>query len=379
MEGLSNAVSWAGMARGKGPPLTALAGRWPGRFLTNAEWRAEIAGRPGVRTIGLSEQGRPVLGAVIGSGRRHATLIGGAHADEPVGPETLRLLVRAAVWNEPAMAPVLRRWRLWVAPHVNPDGEHANRPWIERWPSAAAFLSSALREPPGRDLEFGFPAMRPENAAVTAFLAGAAPVRLHASLHGMAFAEGAALLIERGWAARTVPLRSAFRREAAACGVGLHDDDRRGEKGFHYLGAGFAATPTGAAMRAHFRAAGDPDTAARFHDSSMEQAARTAPGHAAPLCLVTEVPLFRMAAGGYAAFRARLPALTLRAQQGVPVAGELAQFGVEPVDPRAAIRLQLRAIELGLETAAAARTGGAAFRRTAARSGRRTGRPRRRA
>ena len=360
------------------PSLTTLAGRWRGRFGTSAEWRAEIGGRAGVRTIGLSEQGRPVVGAVIGAGRRRATLIGGAHADEPVGPETLRLLVQAAVRREPAIDAVLRRWRLWVVPHVNPDGERANRPWIERWPSVTAFLRGALREPPGRDLEFGFPAMRPENAAVTAFLAGAAPVRLHVSLHGMAFGEGAALLIERGWAARTAALRRAFRREAAACGVGLHDQDRRGEKGFHYLGAGFASTPTGAAMRAHFRAAGDPDTAARFHDSSMEQAARTAPGPAAPLCLVTEAPLFRVTAGGYAAFRARLPALTMRAQRGLPVAGELARFGIEPIDPRTAIRLQLRAIESGLETAAA-RAGGAAVRRTAARSARRTARPRRRA
>lgn len=304
----------------------------------------------GLRTIGVSERGRPVLGAVIGTGSRHATLIGGAHADEPVGPETLRLLIAAAMRPEPSLAWVLRRWRLWVVPHVNPDGEQANRAWMERWPSVDAFLSHVLREPPGRDVEFGFPAMRPENAAVTAFLARAAPVRLHASLHGMAFGEGAALLIERGWVARTVPLRNALSRAAAASGVGLHDEDRRGEKGFHYLGAGFATTPTGSAMRAHFRAAGDPDTAALFHDSSMEQVARWASGPEAPLSLVTEVPLFRVArrAGGHAALRARLPELTMRAQRGASVTDELARFGVEPVDPRVAIRLQILAIELGL-------------------------------
>ena len=291
-----------------------------------------------------------MLGAVIGTGSRHATLVGGAHADEPVGPETLRLLVAAAAQPEPALEAVLRRWRLWVVPHVNPDGEHGNRAWIERWPSVDAFLTHVLRESPGRDLEFGFPSMRPENQAVTAFLAGAAPARLHASLHGMAFAEGAALLIERGWVNRTTWLRRAFGAAAAACGVGLHDEDRRGDKGFHYLGAGFATTPTGSAMRAHFRAAGDPDTAVLFHDSSMEQAARRAPGPEAPLCLVTEVPLFRVArgTGGYTALRERLPELTMRAQRGAPVTNELARFGFEPVDPRVAIRLQLRAIELGL-------------------------------
>ena len=294
-----------------------------------------------------------MLGAVIGTGSRHATLIGGAHADEPVGPETLRLLITAAMWPEPSLEWILRRWRLWVVPHVNPDGEQANRAWMDRWPSVDAFLCHVLREPPGRDAEFGFPAMRPENEAVTAFLARAAPVRLHASLHGMAFAEGAALLIERGWVTRTTRLRRAFSVAAAACGIGLHDEDRRGDKGFHYLGAGFATTPTGSAMRAHFRAAGDHDTAALFHDSSMEQVARSAPGASAPLCLVTEVPLFRVArrVGGYAALRARLPELTMRAQRGAPATNELERFGVEPVDPRVAIGLQLRAIELGLTAA----------------------------
>ena len=332
------------------PSLTTLAARWRGRFTTGAEWRMAVGRQAGVRTIGASERGRPVLGAVIGTGSRHATLIGGAHADEPVGPETLRLLVAAATRPEPALEAVLRRWRLWVVPHVNPDGEQANRAWIERWPSVDAFLRHVLREPPGRDLEFGFPAMRPENSAVTSFLARAAPVRLHASLHGMAFAAGAALLIERGWVTRTIRLRRAFSGEAAACGVGLHDEDRRGDKGFHYLGAGFATTPTGSAMRAHFRATGDPDTAALFGDSSMEQVARAAPGPEAPLCLVTEVPLFRVSGGavGRAALRARLPGLAMRAQRGDALTDELARFGVEPVDPRVAIRLQLRAIELGL-------------------------------
>ena len=217
------------------PSLTSLAARWRGDFTTGAGWRMEMGCQAGVRLIGVSERGHPLLGAVIGTGSRHATLIGGAHADEPVGPETLRLLVAAATRPEPALEAVLRRWRLWVVPHVNPDGEQANRAWIERWPSVDAFLGHVLREPPGRDVEFGFPAMRPENSAVTSFLARAAPVRLHASLHGMAFAAGAALLIERSWVTRTIRLRRAFSAAAAACGIGLHDEDRRGDKGFHYL------------------------------------------------------------------------------------------------------------------------------------------------
>jgi hypothetical protein len=168
----------------------------------------------------------------------------------------------------------------------------------------------------------------------------------------MGFGEGAQLLIDRSWITRTRLMQSAFAREASLCGVGLHDEDRFGEKGFHYIGAGFATTPTGVAMRQHFRVKGDEVTAALFQDSSMEQAACTTPDPCAPLCLVTEVPLFRLDnnRGSYRDFRGQLPALILQAQRSKGIADELVSFGVEPVDPRVTIRLQLRAIELGLAT-----------------------------
>ena len=43
--------------------------------------------------IGRSEEGRPLVGITMGYGPTLVTLVAGAHADEPVGPETLRLLV----------------------------------------------------------------------------------------------------------------------------------------------------------------------------------------------------------------------------------------------------------------------------------------------
>ncbi len=300
----------------------------------------------------MSSSGRPLLAAVIGTGKRQAALVAGTHSDEPVGPETLRLIVTSALRRDYALKNLLRRWTLWIVPHLNPDGEQENFEWIARWPSVEAYLRCVLREPPGRDLEFGFPKMRQENAVLTAFLTHAAPVRLYASLHGMGFGEGAQLLIDRSWVTRTRLMQSAFAREASLCGVGLHDEDRFGEKGFHYIGAGFATTPTGVAMRQHFRVKGDEVTAALFQDSSMEQAACTAPDPCAPLCLVTEVPLFRLDnnRGSYRNFREQLPALILQAQRSKGIADELVSFGVEPVDPRVTIRLQLRAIELGLAT-----------------------------
>ena len=93
---------------------------------------------------------------------------------------------------------------------MNPDGEAKNQLWIKQWPSVEAYLQHAFRELPGRDLEFGFPNMRHENACVSDFLKKHAPFALHLSLHGMAFSEGAMLLIERHWIQRTQKLRTQF-------------------------------------------------------------------------------------------------------------------------------------------------------------------------
>ncbi|TDI73542.1 MAG: hypothetical protein E2O84_07060, partial [Bacteroidetes bacterium] len=43
--------------------------------------------------VGQSEEGRPIDGYVFGSGPQRVSLIAGAHADEPVGPDTLRRLL----------------------------------------------------------------------------------------------------------------------------------------------------------------------------------------------------------------------------------------------------------------------------------------------
>ena len=83
----------------------------PARFRTSAEVfdeiRAACEANPDLaqfETIGHSEGGRPIAGVTLGYGPRTVTLVAGAHADEPVGPETLRTLVleglaRARVWE----------------------------------------------------------------------------------------------------------------------------------------------------------------------------------------------------------------------------------------------------------------------------------------
>lgn len=288
------------------------------------------------RRIGESEERRPIDGIVLGRGKAAVSLVAGAHAEEPVGPETLRSFA-----IDPPRE-LLDRFRFVIVPHVNPDGEARNRAWMERWPDPRAFLEGHVREPPGRDIEFGYPDMRPENRAVAAFLAEHAPYALHMSLHGMAAAEGAALLIERTWVDRTAALREGFARAAEEAGLGLHDHDRKGEKGFLYIGPGFSTTPEGAAMRRHFAERGDERTARLFCDSSMEFV-RGLGGD--PLCLVTEVPLFLIdnpdpqprVPTAYLAFRQR---------------GEIDLDRLRPIGIETAMALQRRTLELGLEAVA---------------------------
>ncbi len=305
--------------------------------------------------LGESEQGRPIYGVVLGDGPRAVSLIAGAHADEPVGPETLRAFVLESLRRRDTYAGLFDAFRFVIVPHINPDGEARNRAWIAQWPSLAAYLAHVVREQPGRDLEFGFPAMRIENRLVADFMRAHAPFTLHMSLHGMGFSEGAMLLIDRHWAGRTQRLRDGFADAARAAGLRLHDHNRKGEKGFFYIEPGFTTTPEGAAMRAYFLALHDETMAACFHDSSMEFA-RSLGGD--PLCLVTELPLFvveqrapreagRPAA--YLAFRERLPQLRLRASQASDLSDLVEPFGLQPLDLRTAVGLHLRALALGLD------------------------------
>lgn len=305
--------------------------------------------------LGRSEEGRPVDGVVMGRGDRTVSLIAGNHADEPVGPETLRRFVVGVLAEPERWEALLSRFRFVVVPHTNPDGEARNQGWLRLWPDVEAYIAGAVREPPGRDLEFGFPAMRRENRLVSDFMRQHGPFALHASLHGMGFAEGAMLLVERHWTFRTDALQAAFASAARAEGLGLHDHNRKGEKGFFYVGPGFSTTPEGEAMRTYFRARGDDAMAARFHDSSMEFVRRLGGD---PLCIVTEVPLFTVrrhephvpgVPAAYLGFKDVLPEIKLRLRQGRSVAAELRAWQVHPVDPTAAVRVHLRTLEAALK------------------------------
>ena len=223
-------------------------------------------------------------------------MVGGCHADEPVGPRFLQRFVRFLASPGGASLRGAATWS--VIPHINPDGAAANAAWqapdVEHY-DLAAYLRYRIRELPGDDIEFGFPrdehdgGARPENRAAWGFWRDHAPFDLHVSLHGMSVAAGPYFLVERSWWPRLREMAAALTREVEGAGYALHDVERHGEKGFHRLARGFCSRPDSRAMRRHFLDLGDPETAARFRPSSME-AVRALGGD--PLTLVTEMPLF---------------------------------------------------------------------------------------
>jgi len=358
------------------PTLAAMA---PTAFRTHEESLQQIrtacADSSALATfheIGTSRAGRPLGGVVLGDGPLTVSLIAGAHADEPVGPETLRTLILAACDGQAPLVDLLQRVRFVIVPHINPDGEARNRSWMDEWPSLAAYLQHRVREKPGDDLEFGFPTMRSENRAVSQFLRHHGPMDLHLSLHGMGISEGFFLLIERHWGFRTEALQEALRAAAGQMELGLHDHNRKGEKGFFYLGPGFNTTPEGTAMRTFFRAQHNTEEARRFHQSSMEFV-RSLGGD--PLCMVTELPLFLIAPtadtpgtdtpgtdtpgtdtpGHPATYLACHEALAELALERAPAPATTlddvrATYGLAPLPLREAIRLQLLAIHQGITT-----------------------------
>ncbi len=311
--------------------------------------------RGSLEVIGRSEEGRPLWGAVLGTGSKKISLVSGAHSDEPIGAMTLTQLISDVALNaEPP--PWLEGRTFYILPHINPDGASINESWIKNWADPEQCLKEVFRELPGRDVEFGYPDLRVENEVWVEFLKDRGPLDLHMSLHGMLISEGGLLLIERGWIDRTKDLQTRYgavmKRELHR----LFDHNRHGEKGFEYIGPGFTTTPRGTAMREHFLQQNDPQTAQLFKQSSMEWV-QSLGGQ--PLCLVTEIPLFLLEnlvappqeglPTTYLDFKSRLPQLRIQLERGESVGATFKEFGLKEVPVNKAIALQLLALELGLQ------------------------------
>lgn len=333
------------------------------RFHTCAETRAKLIesckNNPDIAKyyyLGKSQQKRVLDAYVLGKGPKTVSLMAGAHSDEPVGPETLRIFILKAIDKKNELAELFYRYRFVIFPHINPDGEIMNQPWISQWPDCDAYLLHGFRELPGQDVEFGFPDLRPENRCVAKFLNQQPVIDLHISFHGMGFSEGAMLLIDRHWIKRTAKLRKKFYAFAGSMGLRLHDHDRKGEKGFHYIGPGFTTTPETQAMQKYFHELGDRVTANLFRDSSMDFVRQKGND---PLCLVTELPLFMVnnknmptekgVPASYLAFQKQKPALISKLARGILIDKVKKEYQITPLALDLAIRLQMYVLELGLK------------------------------
>ena len=344
--------------------------------------------------IGASREGRPIRAFQFGAGPLRVSLLGGCHADEPVGPALLRRLCGWLGGLAPDH-PMLERFKWWIVPHVNPDGEVRNRSWQARGLrfELGEYLTHVVRELPGDDIEFGFPRAvraapdgrdadvaqeaggsrgssgrtdpgpRPENRAAFEWWASAdGAFDLHVSLHGMGFSSGPWFLIDPHWIERTGPLRARCAAVVRGMGYRLHDVEREGEKGFVRIARGFCTRPNHNAMREHFLGLGDSATAGRFRPSSME-AVRSLGGDA--LTLVTEMPLFITPGAGEtigppdpvaARWKARVDGWKAELMGGrvapEDVTREGARLGIRPMPVEHQMKLQWALVEAGLETVA---------------------------
>lgn len=323
-----------------------------------------------VEEIGQSREGRALYGLCTGHGSTRVSIVAGAHADEPIGPRTALWFAAAiAAERDPWARELAQTCHFRIVPHLNPDGDARNERWQRHPRDFAEYLLHAEREPPGDDVEFSFPdnpgdkETRPENLAAAEFLrAPEHPYHFHASLHGMGVAEGAYFLLCREWMRRAMDsaMFPALAAAARAENLGLHDVDRRGEKGFHRIAPGFCTTPRSEAMRHHFLEQGDDATAALFRPTSMEYV-HSLGGD--PLCMVSELPLFVIRAAAqskasleerpYFAVRDEMPkwrAALAKGDRG-PVLAGIRAYGIEPIPWESQRALQVAMLREGISLA----------------------------
>jgi hypothetical protein len=299
--------------------------------------------------IGQSREGRLLYGCRFGRGPMAVSVIAGSHADEPAGPMTAQ-----------ALAPLLAKFfpefldacTFHVIPQMNPDGAERNRVWFSDPADFSRYALQAVREAPGDDIEFGFGEAdftRPECLAAMEFMKSNAPFAVHASLHGMGYAEGAWFLICREWAERTAGMMTELTGLCGEVGLPLHDVERHGEKGFHRIRPGFCSTPTSAGMQAFFEERREAAMAAKFLPNSMEFA-RSLGGD--PLCLVSEMPLFLIGDGSpdlanpvSGAFRETLSSAR---EEGLPLDTIAQAYSVRPVSFALQMKMQLALLLLGI-------------------------------
>lgn len=310
-----------------------------------------------IHEIGFSEENRRIIGVVLGSGKKKLSLLAGSHSDEPVGFETCLSLLESISRDPGLYDAILEEYTIVLVPDINPDGRQKNEVWRNTWPDWKSYALNSFRELPGRDIEFGYPYLRAENEALAKFYDLIGPFDAHISLHGMGFSEGGLLLIDKAHVPSSEPLQNKFLNALAKKNLPLHDHNRYGEKGFQYVGPGISTTPESEPMRQFFIAQNDLSTAELFQKTSMEYV--TGLGNA-PLCVVTEIPLFLLVKPSeahqpgvphlYQKFRANLQEIKTRLTKNDPVEDLLDGIKIKPVNIKTAVEIHIEIITAVLES-----------------------------
>ncbi|WP_344598649.1 M14 family zinc carboxypeptidase [Actinomadura vinacea] len=151
--------------------VTAPAAQTGARLHSNAELARELKrierashGRVRVRSIGTSNQGRPLWFATLGTGSKRVMYVTQQHGDEPLGTESALLALRTlGTKNDRASRDLRSKITLGVLVRANPDGHHYN--WRYNYdPDARPEYGEAGK---GYDINrYHDPAVRPEDNPV---------------------------------------------------------------------------------------------------------------------------------------------------------------------------------------------------------------------
>jgi hypothetical protein len=107
------------------------------------------------RRIGTSRLGEPIHEYVVGTGARHALVVGGVHPNEPIGFHTARVLAEHVLAEPEFFARFDVTWH--IIPCIDPDGARLNEGWFADPGDRSHYARNFYRPAPQEQVEWSFP------------------------------------------------------------------------------------------------------------------------------------------------------------------------------------------------------------------------------